>query len=150
MGLFCLAVSGWADTAEAFDRSARPLGLGLAVGSPTGVAAKYYVASHAAVQATLGIGWHGTGLHADYLYELRELIGTRGEPFDLPVFFGAGIKASVRRFSPLMGLRIPLGAAMQLHRTPLEFQIEFAPVMYVDAGGPGAGADMALSARYFF
>jgi hypothetical protein len=159
-GVLLLAVLAPAHS-WAFDQTARPFGLGLSVGSPSGLAAKYYVAPHAAVQGTLGIGWHGIGLTADYLYEFRDLIPTRGEPFNLPVFIGAGLKLGGRtycergpnavcRATPLAGVRIPLGAALQLHHIPLEFQIEFAPVVAGHLYGAQVGADMALVVRYFF
>jgi hypothetical protein len=144
--------------AAAFDRSAHPLGVGLEVGSPSGITAKYYLSGNTAVQAGFGFFLLGGGAHLDFLYEFRNIIDTRAQTFDLPLFIGGGLKGGFGRYKcggprgscvygPMVGLRIPLGVALQLRRTPLEFQLEAAPVVYPLHG---IGADMSLGVRYFF
>lgn len=155
--------------AAAFDKRTHKLGLGLEVLDPTGVTAKYYFDQNLAVQAGFGLyAWpFGPGGHLDVIYEIPNVVNTAKEDFELPLFIGGGIKAgglyrcnARRRFSNdcyydgFAGLRVPFGAALQMKRTPLEFQLELAPVFYGGWSlwwfGLGAEADLSLAARYYF
>lgn len=153
--------------AQAFDKRAHKFGLGVEVLDPTGLTGKYYFDKNLALQGGFGLyAWpFGPGVHLDLLYEIPA-VNTAKEDFELPLFIGGGIKAggiyrcnARRRFyndcyyDGFAGIRVPFGAALQMKRTPLEFQLELAPVFY---GGPffwwgfGVEADMSLSARYYF
>lgn len=155
--------------ASAFDKRVHKLGLGIEVLDPTGVTAKYYFDRHLAVQGGFGLNaWpFGPGVHLDVLYEIPNAVNTAKEDFELPLFIGGGIKAGgIYRCSPrrryyndcyydgFAGLRVPFGAALQMKRTPLEFQLELAPVFYGGWSlwwfGFGAEADLSLAARYYF
>lgn len=164
-----LALFVLADPAAAFDKRAHKFGLGVEVIDPTGVTAKYYIDRDLALQAGLGLyAWRfGPGGHFDLLYELPDVVNTARGDFDFPLFVGAGLSAGgIYRCTPwrrrygtcyydgFAGVRVPFGAALQLKKTPLEFQLELAPVFY---GVPffwwwsfGVGADLSLSARYYF
>ncbi len=152
-----------AGPAQAFNRQTRPFGAGLLLGDPFGITAKYYLTKNTAVQGAIGgFGWpSGVGLQADYLLEFRNVINTRGEAFEVPLFVGAGLKLGTARtcnwgwrrsctYGPIAGLRVPFGAALQLKDTPLEFQLELAPVIYTGFGWLGLDGDAGLALRYYF
>jgi hypothetical protein len=151
--------------AWAFDKNARPLGLGVEIGDPTGISAKYYIERQVAAQAGFGFfGWpSGGGIHIDLLYEFPDAINTSREGFELPLYFGAGLKAGgfVRCRNAgigndcdtdlIAGFRVPFGAALQLKNSPLELQLEFAPVFFSQFDfGLGVEGDLMLAARYYF
>ena len=50
-------------------------GVGLMVGSPTGVTAKKYLAENHAFDGAFGVGYGGYSIHADYLFEQPDFIG---------------------------------------------------------------------------
>lgn len=148
-----------------FDNRAKRLGLGLELGDPSGVTAKYYLNRNTALQGGVGFsGWpFGPGVHIDYLYEFRDAVNTRGQGFELPIYLGVGVKMGSWQYcrrsrvwpydevctsSWLGGVRIPLGAALQLRQAPLEFQFEVAPVFapYLF----GFEGDVSLSVRFYF
>lgn len=165
--LFVLLYLASATTAHAFDKRAHKLGLGVELGDPTGLTAKYYFDRQIAVQGAIGLfAWpYGPGAHLDLLYEFPNAVNRAKEGFDLPIFFGAGVKGAAYahcntgrrgsdcRFDAFGGLRVPFGAALQLKQTPLELQLELVPVFYygwVFWHGFGLEADAALAARYYF
>src|SRR5688572_28336210 len=68
-----------------------PFGLGVIVGSPTGVSAKLYLNRTNAIDGAIGLSVLGAGglhVHADYLW--HPLMLARDDAFFLPLYIGAG------------------------------------------------------------
>jgi hypothetical protein len=150
--------------ASAWDTRAPRLGLGLEVGDPTGLSAKYYVSRNTALEGGLGFfGWPwGSGGHLDFLYEFRDAVRTGDGSYALPLFVGLGAKGGGYTFCDaaksgvcdvdgFAGVRIPIGAALQLANEPFEMQLEFAPGFFAPfTYGLGLEADLSLALRYYF
>ena len=162
-GLLWVAAPVYATT-DPWDKTDRRLGFGLEVGDPTGLSAKYYLSSRLALEGGLGFfGWPwGSGGHLDLLYEFPEVIRTSGESFSLPLFVGGGFKGGGYVFcnvnnathcdvDSFVGVRVPLGIAMQFKNSPLEMQFEVAPGVYAPFRyGWGGEADASFAIRYYF
>src|SRR5688500_14605891 len=83
-----LALVGWARSARA---EGGPFGIGVIVGSPTGVSMKLYLDRQHAIDAAVGgalLGAGGIHVHADYLW--HPLMITRDDAFFLPLYIGLG------------------------------------------------------------
>lgn len=66
-------------------------GLGIVIGSPTGLSAKYYLNDRNSIDAAIGgafVGSHGLSFHADYLWLPAVL--ARESAFDLGLYLGVG------------------------------------------------------------
>jgi len=125
-------------------------GIGLQVGGPTGLNAKYYM-NRVALQFGLGVieeGWDD-GLHvfADVLFHPVILADTRD--FTLPLYVGGGIRVFEHDNSHYywchagacyyyddaydddthVGARIPVGLLMAFHKVPLDAFLELAPTI---------------------
>lgn len=147
--------------------SAGDFGLGLVLGSPTGITGKFYLAPSAAIDATVGIGLgEDLHVHADYLFEGGDLAGQPG--FRLGWFVGIGGRLVAHDDEDVrhshgnqgththdrdeldFGPRVPVG----LEFRPAELrQLEvFAEVaLGVDlVDDPGLTIDAGLGVRYFF
>lgn len=142
-------------------------GLGLVLGSPTGITGKFYLAPSAAIDATIGIGLgEDLHLHADYLFEGADLLGQPG--FRLGWFVGIGGRLVAHDDEDVrhshgnqgththdhdeldLGPRVPVG----LEFRPAELrQLEvFAEVaLGVDlVDDPGLTIDAGIGVRWFF
>ncbi len=159
--LLVFALLSFPVSASAFDTAKHPFGLGIQLGDPTAITAKYYLDRNWAIQGGLGsLYWSGLGIYADLLYTLPDAVKTNTKAFTLPVFFGAGAKVGGHMVCPLVrfnnrdgcyldpyfGVRIPVGAAIHLAETPLELQLEIAP----EVGYFHLGLDAGLALRYYF
>jgi hypothetical protein len=68
-------------------------GLGIVIGSPTGISAKYYLNDRNSIDAAIGgafVGSHGLSFHADYLWLPAVL--ARESAFDLGLYVGVGAR----------------------------------------------------------
>lgn len=163
-GFAALALLLTAVPAPAWDRAERSFGLGLELGDPTGLSAKYYVGERYALQGGMGFfGWPwGSGGHLDLLYEFPGAIRTKNESFDLPLFVGVGskgggymfctaAKAGVCDVDGFAGVRVPFGGALQLKHQPIEIQLELAPAFFAPfTYGWGVEVDLSMAARVYF
>jgi hypothetical protein len=134
-------------------------GIGLIVGEPTGVSAKYYLGNDTAVDAAIGAAILGRGIqvHADFLW--HPWILDRKESFVLPVYFGVGVRVlnhdsggssddHVR-----IGLRVPVGILFDFTSIPLDVFAEVAAIAdYRTAGEHVFGIDIngGAGVRYYF
>lgn len=103
------------------------LELGLVIGEPTGLSAKYWLTSHSAVDASAG--WSSKrkllDLCMDYQYHY---IWSDFEGGELPLFIGGGIMARLRK-DFLFGVRLPLGSEFLFEGPRLVFFAQVAPVI---------------------
>ena len=119
-------------------------GLGIILGAPTGISAKYYM-DRFAIDGGLGVfrgyPYHeGTQLHLDVLWHPKVLANTAH--FSLPFYFGVGGRFLDHRWARVynsgqlvydrgdthVGVRVPAGLSMNFKRIPLEVFFELALV----------------------
>ena len=117
-------------------------GIGLMLGSPTGINAKHWMGGANAVDLGLGTG-PGLRFHADYLFGLAQLASN--EDLTLDFYLGGGAAVGVpggscwrgyyaKRFcgpDGYLGVRVPLGLDMRLRSAPIDLGLEAAPGIWV-------------------
>jgi hypothetical protein len=142
-----------------------PFGLGLIIGSPTGVSVKYYLGQgNMAVDGAVGgalAGNNGISVHADVLWHPSML--TRESAFDLTWYFGAGIRVLDHdrgndgnddfHFGP----RVPVGLLFDFNEVSIDVFLEAAAIIDFRTGGDtgdhdGLGFDLnaGIGVRYYF
>jgi hypothetical protein len=139
----------------------KTFGLGLMLGAPSGLTGKYFLNSREALDFGFGgmryyrnrSGFHA---HADYLWHPLSLASA--EPFEIPLYFGIGARVFDfdDRFEDsnlAVGLRVPVGIALDFNNVPLDIFLEFALVADVFVGyrdSIGVDVNGALGIRYWF
>lgn len=132
-------------------------GMGLIVGEPTGLSAKYWVRSDRAVDFAFGASFFTDfRLHATYLYHVDVFDHQR-----VPLYYGIGgsiagrsgrvaeIGRGERRDRVGMGVRGAIGVSYLVPTAPFDLFVEFGSVLIVL---PAAAFDIDLSVgiRYYF
>ena len=151
--------------------ASRTFGLGLYLGQPVGITAKYFAAPNFGVAFLVG-SWlaRSRGLvgEVDALYHVRDLI-PKSQAVELGLYFGAGggLGYWTRRLyyhehtkpwphwhqhdvnQLLVYLKPTLGGALMLRKAPIEIFAEIAPTYRLT---PDADVDFggALGGRYYF
>jgi len=158
LGILCLAAPSTASAQEV--GNSRNFGLGIALGSPSGVTAEYYLSPKNAIQGTVGLGFVG-GNHlnvtVDYLYHFN-LMGHAA--FKLDAYAGIGAffynwfddnegEGNDDKEAWGIGARIPLGLDFLFTKLPIDVYVEIAPGFAL-VGRTGFGISGALGFRYFF
>ncbi len=148
--MFSILVPSSAFAASSVVGSQGDFGLGVILGAPTGLSAKYWLSGKTAIDGALA--WHfGENdrfqIHGNHLWhwELKDLRTTEGR---LPLYAGIGLRV-IAGSDTDAGIRIPLGASYLFERAPLEAFIELVPVLDVI---PSTDADLdgAIGIRYYF
>ncbi len=127
----------------------RGLGLGVLVGEPTGLSAKFWLGPTSAIDAAAA--WSFTGenrfqLHVDYLAHFFHLFPVpKGT---LPLYFGGGGRLELDD-DPQFGIRVPVGLAYLFPNIPLDIFAEIGPVVHL-APETGFALTGAIGVRYFF
>ena len=122
-------------------------GIGVILGEPTGLSAKYWLSRSTA--ADFGVAWSFHDymhLHADILMHKFDLINvSKGE---LPVFLGLGCRLLLAD-DPAIGIRVPLGLDYHFSSAPFDLFLEVVPIMEL---APETKFDLnaAIGLRYFF
>ena len=128
------------------------VGIGVIVGEPTGISAKYWLNDNFALDTAAGWSLRRDSdfyLHGDVLWHDFDLIPiSNGQ---LPVYIGAGGLARFRDSGHAneVGLRMPVGASYMLENTPMDIFVEIAPGIDVS---PDIRADITggIGIRYWF
>lgn len=141
-------------------------GLGLIIGSPTGIAGKYYLKQAHAIDFAVGgtlVGSRGLGVHADYLW--HPVVLAREAAFDLALYAGVGARLidhqrRNRDDDFHVGARLPVGVDFDFLKgsIPLDVFVEVAMVLdfvidddeYDDHDDLDVDLNAGLGARYFF
>jgi hypothetical protein len=130
-----------------------PFGLGLVVGTPTGLSLEYKLSSHTAIDGAVGVDLffdRHLYVQGDFLFLLGDLLG--GGDVGLTPYLGPG--AFVADFGGKnggagFGVRGPFGLMLDFTRAPLqiygEFSLNLELVRDVHLGVGGA-----VGFRYFF
>jgi len=127
------------------------LGLGLMLGEPSGLAGKYWLSEHNALDFGIGAGFlgdnSGFAFHADYLYHMNDLINWK---YKTIFYYGFGIRM---RFpsdsSTTLGVRGVAGILMVIKNLPIDMFFELAPSFRL-LPTTGLDFDMAIGGRYYF
>lgn len=143
----------------------KTFGLGLELGSPAGITAKYFLTESNALQ--FGLGWYngyyrdnfGYHIYGDYLWHPISLVSASA--FEMPLFVGVGLHFmdfEDRRDRDYydatgFGIRVPVGIAFDFNDIPLDIFLQFVPSLnfyndYRDRGG--LWVDVSLGIRYWF
>ena len=104
-------------------------GLGIIIGEPTGLSAKYWTSSTNAFDFGLGYSFSPKNsrlhLHADYLF--HSSLTNTSEKFYL--YYGPGVRIKTREDDDsVLGIRGALGITWVPRNTPLDFFFEVVPV----------------------
>jgi hypothetical protein len=113
------------------------LGVGVMMGQPFGVIAKYWLTSDLAIDGAAGYHFnHNFDTHLDYLWHSYSSFNV----YDgrLPCYVGVGARVLLGNDSQL-GLRLPFGVTYLFPNEPFDAFVELAPVVKLVKG---IGADM--------
>ncbi len=132
-------------------------GMGLIVGEPTGLSAKYWLRSDRAIDFAFGASFFTDfRMHATYLYHVDVFDNQR-----VPLYYGVGgsiagrtgrvaeIGTDRRRDRVGLGIRGAIGVSYLVPTAPFDLFVEFGSVLIVF---PPAALDIDLSIgiRYYF
>jgi hypothetical protein len=140
----------------------RGFGLGVIIGEPTGISAKFWTSSVNAFD--FGLGWSIGGdrigkdngssdggsrahFHMDYLWHAFEAIHS-SERF--PLYYGIGGRINTGGgYDASLAVRGVFGIAWLPHNTPIDVFLELVPSLQLTPS-TGFGIDAGIGARYFF
>ena len=124
-------------------------GIGVILGEPTGVSAKWWLSGASAID--LAAAWSfarepSVTLHGDYLAHFYDVI--RVESGRLPLYAGLGGSFTILA-EPELGIRFVGGACYLFEAFPVDVFLEVAPIFLVL---PATAFDFAgaIGARYYF
>ena len=142
-------------------------GLGIELGTPTGLNGKYFLSSDRALDFGIGTIYHwrdrdGVNAYLDYLFHPVSLVSNPS--FELPLYFGFGgriwsvddYRFRDDRFNDVygIGLRVPVGISFDFNNVPLDIfiQLTFVLDFYTGDYDRNLYADLNGSAgiRYWF
>lgn len=105
-------------------------GLGVIVGEPTGISAKYWTTSSTALDFGLGYSFEKNSrlhLHADYLFHVNNLFETTE---NLALYYGPGARLRiVENGDSRLGFRFDVGLVWIPKNAPIDVFIEIAPLL---------------------
>lgn len=126
-------------------------GLGVMLGEPTGMNAKYFIDKNHGLDAAFGWSLGGDNdfhLHGDYLYHIYSLFHV--EDAELPVYLGLGGRLLLRDDRDnKAGVRFPLGLDYIFTGAPFDIFAEVVPILDL---APDTDFDLegAIGARFYF
>jgi hypothetical protein len=126
------------------------LELGILLGEPTGLSAKYWTTWNGAIDFGAAWSFQGEGhfhLHADYIFHNFGVFDVTSG--DLPLYFGLGGRIRLQEDDSRVGLRVVVGIEYIFDEHPLSLFFEVAPIVDI---APETEADIngGLGARYIF
>jgi len=138
-------------SATAIAQVDHPFGIGIIVGEPTGINAKYYVNRENAIQGSMAWSLEGNNdiqIMVDYLFHRYDWINVqKGE---LPVYFGIGGLLSFRESADnIIGVEFPVGLDYIFDGAPVDVFIQVVPILEL-APATEFNLNAALGARFFF
>lgn len=135
------------------------LGLGVMLGSPTGLSGKVWMDHVNAWDFAVGslgyyygrdkaFGYYGFVAHADYLWHHYDVFGEQGSEAarKVPVYLGLGGTLATPGF---IGIRGVVGVTY-ISDEPFDFFVELAPTLGFGEAAAFGGVDAGLGARYYF
>jgi hypothetical protein len=129
----------------------RPFGLGIIVGEPTGINAKYYLNRINAIQGSMAWSLEGNNdiqIQGEYLFHRYDWI--KVENGELPVYFGVGGVISFREAADnIIGIEFPVGLDYIFAGAPFDVFGQIVPILEL-APATDFELDAAIGARFFF
>jgi len=134
-----------------------PFGLGLIIGSPTGISGKVYFNKMNALDFGVGAAFvneRGFHLHVDYLW--HPVMLTQDEAFYLPLYLGVGGRLLQHEqdagSDTHLGVRAPIGILFDFKRVPLDVFLELALVVDIIRASDTDVVDInaGVGVRYYF
>ncbi len=108
----------------------RGFGLGIILGEPTGISAKYWTGSTTALDFGLGYSFEKNSrmhLHADYLFHVNNLFQTSE---NIALYYGPGARLRlVDVGDSRLGFRFDVGLVWIPKNAPIDVFIEVAPLL---------------------
>lgn len=167
-----IVLTGSLAAAEPYQSPSR-FGLGLELGAPTGLSAKYFAHGQFAVQGGIGVldGWYDDGWHMHAEAVWHPVLLGRGPTVTVPLHVGVGGRLLRHDFSggvcfdgrvyyqcgdTHLGVRAPIGVSFIFNKTPMDLFIEAALVVDVIHFNDDymrhrdVGLDGALGGRFYF
>jgi hypothetical protein len=108
--------------------------LGLYLGEPTGLSAKYWINRMNAIEGVAAWAFSQGFLvvAADYLFNFPDIVKIEGETFPLYVGAGAIMRVDMGAGGGIsIGARFPLGVLYVFRGVPLEISLELVPGLYL-------------------
>ena len=134
-----------------------PFELGVVLGEPSGLTAKYFITDTQALDSAVGFGLSGLEtfqFHMDYLWHPQVLATTTS--FRLPFYLGVGPVIQIvdddrdrKRRDLVFGARVPFGLVFVMDQIALNPFIEVAPGVELYAH-VGVRIDAAIGVRHSF
>lgn len=124
--------------------------LGVILGEPTGLSAKYWMSTANALDFGAAWSFEGDGnlhLHCDYLYHNYEIF--KVDEGSLPLYFGIGGRIRFENDDSRVGLRLVLGLEYLAEAYPMGIFFEMAPIVDF-APETEASINGGLGIRYVF
>ncbi len=134
----------------------RKFGLGLSLGEPLGVNARYYFADRFSGDLTVGYGFGEESfvIMPNALFHFRDMLEIKGDSFSVVPYMGVGLKTGVDIAGAndgdfVFAAKLPLGATLILEDGQIEIAAEFSPGIEFS---PDTEFDPtgAIIVRYFF
>lgn len=130
-------------------------GLGVIVGEPTGLSAKFWTGGNTAVDVAAAWSvykYTALHVHADLLFHNFSLLNV--SPGALPAYIGIGGRMKLAGKADedkdlRLGFRVPLGLEYLFDTVPIGLFIEVAPILDI-LPGTGFGINGAVGARWYF
>lgn len=125
-------------------------GLGIMLGEPTGVSAKYWLDNDKALDFGLAYSFFHSvsslSLHCDYVFHNYNLIKSN---LTIPVYYGFGARLHANSKDTFWGARGVIGLLYIDKENPIDAFIELAPVFNLFPE-TSLHFDLAIGARYYF
>lgn len=108
----------------------RGFGLGIILGEPTGISAKYWTASATALDFGLGYSFENHSrmhLHADYLFHVNNIFNATE---NIALYYGPGARLRlVDEGDSRLGFRFDVGLVWIPRNAPIDVFLEVAPLL---------------------
>jgi hypothetical protein len=135
-----------------------PFGLGIIVGSPTGLCGKLYLNQRNAIDFAVGASFlDNRGLHAHVDYLWHPVMLATDEAFSLPLYVGIGARILDHDHGGRddddvhLGARVPVGILFDFKRVPIDVFIEIALVVdIIQDHDDLIDLNAGIGVRYYF
>ncbi len=128
----------------------RGFGLGIILGEPTGISAKYWTTGSTAFDFGLGYSFEKNSrmhLHADYLFHLKNIFNSQE---DIALYYGPGARLRLVDIGDSrLGFRFDVGLVWIPRNAPIDVFIEIAPLLDI-IPETDFSINGGLGVRYFF
>jgi len=125
-------------------------GLGMIIGEPTGISAKYWTSSGTAFDFGVGYSFEKNSylhIHADYLFHAKNIFKTSE---NIALYYGPGARIRfVEDASSRLGFRFDVGLVWIPRNTPIDVFLEIAPLLDI-IPETDFSINGGIGVRYFF